>query len=58
MIWQSSANPDELRKGAQAALESYQSTLTDNRKDLFNRFQIGGHRGQGGWGGQCWERGA
>ena len=35
-----SANPDELRKGAQASLESYRSTLSDNRKDLFNRFQI------------------
>jgi len=36
----SSADPDELRKGAQSALENYQSTLTDNRKWLSNRFQL------------------
>jgi len=35
----SSADPDELRKGAQSALENYQSTLSDNRKWLSNRFQ-------------------
>jgi uncharacterized protein (DUF2252 family) len=35
-----SADPDELRKQVDASLDRYRSTLSDNRKLLFNRFQI------------------